>query len=288
MTTTLTALAFLVAATAAARSTWSPCGLSMLSSITPFGETGRGHRYAGTCTWFVIGATMGGVALGGVAAGLAALVGSAGATATDVGVVALAAVVVAALSDAGVAGARLPVHHRQVNERWLDAYRPWVYGSGFGLQIGCGVATYITTAAVYLTAVLAALTAHPFTALLVGAVFGLLRGLAVTLTRRLQTPAALLAFHRRFAEVRPWADRAVLASLAISGIVLAVHLGPAIAGVALVAVAGTVVAVRLVAQPPSAASVDVADTASSSEHPLAPPVAAGGGTGSGRLSRQRR
>ena len=33
----------------------------------------------------------------------------------------------------------LPVHHRQVNERWLDQFRPWVYGAGFGWQIGDGV-----------------------------------------------------------------------------------------------------------------------------------------------------
>ena len=41
------------AVAAAARSTWSPCGLSMLSSITPFGEHGRRHRYAVTATWYL-------------------------------------------------------------------------------------------------------------------------------------------------------------------------------------------------------------------------------------------
>ena len=47
-------------AAAAARSTWSPCGLSMLSSITPFGEHGRRHRYAVTATWYLVGAVAGG------------------------------------------------------------------------------------------------------------------------------------------------------------------------------------------------------------------------------------
>ena len=56
---------------------------------------------------------------------------------------------------------RLPIHRRQVNERWLDQYRPWVYGAGFGWQIGTGLSTYITTAAVYLMVVLGALTAGP-------------------------------------------------------------------------------------------------------------------------------
>ena len=90
------------------------------------------------------------------------------------------------------AGCGFPVHHRQVNERWLDQYRPWVYGAGFGWQIGTGLATYITTAAVYLMVVLGALTGRPAAALAVGTGFGLVRGLAVLLTRNLTDPAALL------------------------------------------------------------------------------------------------
>jgi hypothetical protein len=297
VTTTLTVLALLVAVTAATRSTWSPCGVSMLSTITPFGERGRGHRYAATCAWFVVGATAGGLALGALSAGLAALVGVAGASTVTVGVVALVATLVAMVSDTGMATARLPVHSRQVNERWLDAYRPWVYGAGFGFQIGCGLATYITTAAVYLTVVLAALTASPVAALAVGTAFGVVRGLAVTLTRHVTTPAALLAFHQRFAALRPWADRTVLASLTASAVVLAVALGPVPVTAVLLAVAcGTVIVrlvVRVVAQPPSVASVAsvdaVADTTSSTPVPSAPtPATSDAGSGSGRLSRQRR
>ena len=101
------------------------------------------------------------------------------------------------------AGVRLPTHRRQVNERWLDRYRPWVYGAGFGWQIGCGLATYITTAAVYLMIVLGALTGTPMVALAVGTGFGVIRGLAVLLTRHVTGPAELRSFHRRFAELGP-------------------------------------------------------------------------------------
>jgi hypothetical protein len=45
---------------------------------------------------------------------------------------------------------------------------------------------------------LGALSAKPWAALGVGALFGLARGLAVLLGARLSTPAALLAFHQRF------------------------------------------------------------------------------------------
>ena len=48
-------------------------------------------------------------------------------------------------AHARIGGFRLPVHYRQVNERWLDQFRPWVYGAGFGWQIGAGLATYIKT-----------------------------------------------------------------------------------------------------------------------------------------------
>src|ERR1044071_9362159 len=57
----LVLLALIVAVAAATRSTWSPCGLSMLSTITPMAEQSRGHRYGVTATWFILGAGLGGL-----------------------------------------------------------------------------------------------------------------------------------------------------------------------------------------------------------------------------------
>jgi len=210
VTTCLAVLAGVVATTAALRSTWSPCGLSMLSTITPFSERGKGHTYRTTASWFVAGATAGGASLGLVMAGLAVAVKALHPSGTTVGGLILVAALVAAGSDSGVAGVRLPFHRRQVNERWLDRYRPWVYGAGFGWQIGCGLATYITSAAVYLMIMIGALTGNAVVALAVGTGFGLLRGMAVLLTRRLTDPPALRAFHRRFFELGPTAGRVVV------------------------------------------------------------------------------
>jgi hypothetical protein len=210
MTLLVALLALAVAGVAAVRSTWSPCGLSMLSTITPFGERSRGHHYRTTAAWFVVGATVGGATLGTLAAALAAAVGQAHLSSDVVGTTALAATAVAALSDTGVVGVRVPIHRRQVNERWLDHYRAWVYGAGFGWQIGTGVATYVTSAAVYLTVVLATLTGSPVVALAVGTGFGFVRGLAVLLTRNLAGPTDLLAFHRRFAAAGPRAGHLVV------------------------------------------------------------------------------
>ncbi len=194
----LTVAAVVVAVAAAARSTWSPCGVSMLATVTPLAERGRGHRYRSTAAWFIAGGTAGGATLGLVMAALALGVRAAAPSTVALAAVACAVAVVAAASDTRLGGFRLPFHSRQVNERWLDQFRPWVYGAGFGWQIGAGLVTYIKTAALYLMIVLAALTASPATALAIGALFGLVRGLAVLLGRGIASPATLAEFHRRF------------------------------------------------------------------------------------------
>src|SRR6202030_1324598 len=97
---------------------------------------------------------LGGASLGVGMAALAAVIGAAGPSATVLAAVACGASLAAAAADAHLAGVRVPVHHRQVNERWLAQFRPWVYGAGFGWQIGAGVVTYIKSSAVYLMIVL--------------------------------------------------------------------------------------------------------------------------------------
>ncbi len=207
---TITALAGVAAIAAAARSTWSPCGVSMLSTITPVTEASRGRRYGVTVGWFLAGALLGGAVFGGVAAALA-LVGrllDLSSTAT-LGAAAVLALVAAAF-DARVGGLDLPGHGRQVNETWLTRFRSWVYGGGFGWQIGVGLATYIVTAGVYLTLLLAGLTASPATAAAIGVVFGLTRGLAIFLGAPLTTHERLAAFHRGFEAAREGSRRAMI------------------------------------------------------------------------------
>lgn len=187
----------------AARSTWSPCGLSMLATITPLAERGRGHRYGRSAAWFVAGGLVGGATLGAFAGALAAAVRAVDPSTASLAAVALAGAVVTFVAELGLGGFRLPVHHRQVNERWLDQFRPWVYAGGFGWQVGTGLATYIMTPALYLVILLSMLTAAPWVALTVGALFGLTRGLAVLLGRRITDPASLAQFHRRFHDAEP-------------------------------------------------------------------------------------
>ena len=204
----MTALLLLLATAAAARGVWSPCGLSMLSTITPIGERGRGHRYGTTAAWYAVGSTAGGLTLGALLAGPAALVpaGFAGAP------VVLVAALMAVASDLRIGGFQLPIHRRQVNERWLDVYRPWVYGAGFGWQVGSGFATYIMTAANHLLVVgLIAAGSVPL-AMATCLLFGFVRGVAVLLTRSATTPAALLAVHERVHRAGPAVRWTVIAA----------------------------------------------------------------------------
>ncbi len=211
MTACIILATLVVTAAAAVRSTWSPCGLSMLASITPLAELGRGHRFRSTAWWYVAGSALGGVTVGLCVAAATVGVDALSLSSRQVAVVALVASAIAVMSDTGVAGFHVPVHHRQVNERWLDTFRPWAYGAGFGWQIGTGLATYIMTAAVYLMLVLSALTGQPWVGVACGALFGLVRGLSVCLGRHITSTETLTEFHRHFFTWGPTARRITVA-----------------------------------------------------------------------------
>jgi len=241
MTELLTICAVVVAVVAGIRSTWSPCGLSMLSTITPMAERGRGHRWSATATWYLCGAVAGGATLGAVLAAGAAAIHALDPPPTTAAVILAVISLVAASSDAGLA--KLPIHHRQVNERWLDTYRPSVYATGFGWQIGAGVVTYIKTSAVYLLIALAALTARPLVALGVGVLFGLVRGGAVFASWRVTDSAALASFHRRFAELgRASRTAVVVTELGVALTLTGAAVSPAAPALVVIAVASILLA----------------------------------------------
>ncbi len=180
----------------------------MLSSIHPLGEEGRGQRYVITATAFVVGSILGG-ALTGSTVGLIGVL--AGAALAGVGVavgsvpVRLLLLMVAVVVVAMMVFRRgsLPGLARQVNENWLVEYRGWVYGLGFGLQLGAGVATYIRSGAVlvWLVAVVVVgsfgLPAGLVFSVGIGVAFGLIRGMSILATRSITSPEKLIAFHRR-------------------------------------------------------------------------------------------
>ncbi|HTZ45917.1 MAG TPA: hypothetical protein VMB79_18800 [Jatrophihabitans sp.] len=222
---------------AAARGTWSPCGLSMISAINPMSERSRGNRYWLTTLWFVAGAVLGGAGLGLAGAVLALVLRPlAGTPALLLGA---ACCLLALAADLRIGGLHLPLHPRQVNELWLMRYRRWLYAAGFGAQIGVGFATYIMTAATYLVVALAGLTGSPGQALGAGLLFGLVRGLAVLLSARCRTGDALRRLHARLHAADRLSLRVVMVVELLAGIGLAGAMAP-LAG-ALAAVAGCVI-----------------------------------------------
>lgn len=167
----------------------------MLASITPLGERGRQRSWWTTATAYAVGSVAGGATTG-------ALFGAAGLFVEPlvepaVGWLIVAGLVIAALFEMGWMPFALPTNARQVNEDWLDEYRGWVVGVGFGYQLGAAFFTIVTSASVYLTFLTALLTGSIWGGVAIGAVFGAARALPLLVVRNVTTPQALASVHRR-------------------------------------------------------------------------------------------
>jgi hypothetical protein len=190
----------------------------MLASITPLGERGRGSRWAITIVAFASAATVAGAALG-------ALLGAAGGTlsgaVSDEGRLAVLAVMLAAAAALDLRSRRVPGPRRQVNERWLDEYRGWVYGAGYGGQLGVGFTTVVMSSATYVAVGAAILSGRASEGALMMGCYGAIRGVTPLIGARVNTPAALLRLHRALGR---WADpvrqAALIALVASVGVAL--------------------------------------------------------------------
>lgn len=200
----------------------------MLASITPLGERSRRSRWGLTVTAYLLGSVLGGAGVGGAFGFVGSLIGRAWTPGPGGWLAGLALVCVAAAAfDLGVGGLRLPTVRRQVNENWLHAYRGWVYGLGFGIQLGAGVVTTVVTAAVYATFALALLSASPLVGTLLGATFGLVRAVPVLSARRVTNADRLRDAHRRS---QHWAPSAQRLTVSVQVLAAVAALGAAVRG----------------------------------------------------------
>ena len=183
----------------------------MLSSISPVGEASRRQRWWVTATAYTVASTIAGGLLGALAGAGGALLGI-GATAAWAVAMVIGALLVGAVVDAGWLPLPLPSWRRQVDERWLSTYRGWVYGVGYGAQLGAAFATIVPTAASYVMAVAAVLTGSWGAGATIGLVFGFVRALPLLLMAPVRSPAALRGVHRRLEGAAPGVHRATVAA----------------------------------------------------------------------------
>jgi hypothetical protein len=186
----------------------------MLSSISPLGERARDSRWWLTTTAYLAGSLAGGLAVGGLAAALGSLVPAGWRSSPAAHVLLAASLLVGLALDLRIGGVALPSWRRQVDEQWLTRYRGWVYGVGFGAQLGFGLVTIITSATTYAAVLLAAWSGHLGAGLAIGGAFGLARALPSLGLRRVTDRRAL---HRVFERVERWANPAeIVARVALA------------------------------------------------------------------------
>jgi hypothetical protein len=182
----------------------------MLASINPLGERTRNQRYPVTVVAYIVGSTAAGALLGVV-------LGFAGAPLAGP-VVALVAVGVLAtigmLFDARRLGSRVPGPRRQVDEDWLVSYRGWVYGAGFGAQLGFAFLTIVTASATWVAFACALFSGSALGGLLIGATFGLFRAVPILAAAHVRDAPALRALVRRLERLRP---RVAVTTTAVQG-----------------------------------------------------------------------
>jgi hypothetical protein len=188
----------------------------MLASISPLGERARQQRYAVTVVAYVVASTVAGSLLGGALGALGAPWAGTVAATVVVGVLAIAGL----LFDARAFGLRVPGPRRQVNEDWLATYRGWVYGIGYGAQLGLGVTTIVTASITWVAFACAAGAGSLAAGMLVGATFGAVRALPVLATARVHDPSALRATLARLERVRPRVTRVATVLQAVVAVVL--------------------------------------------------------------------
>ena len=190
----------------------------MLASITPLGERGRGQRWPVTVGSYALGATAAG-ALAGTALGAAGVWLGLGGRQTTARLLVLAGLLALGAALDGLH--RVPGPRRQVDERWLDAFRGWVYGLGFGAQMGIAYATVITSAATLCAGGAALLSGSATGGAAILGLYGLVRGLTPALTAGVRSPAQLFALHARLERWRAPVRRAAVAGLLVLAAVAA-------------------------------------------------------------------
>ncbi len=154
---------------------WSPCGFSMVETLSPAGYAGRRAVTVAACLTFTAGALAGGVLTFGGLALLGDALGAGGAAAAGV---AAAVALAAAIGEAR--GTRIaPQVRRQVPESWRRVLPVPLAAGLYGVLLGLGFTTFILTFAVWALAALSVALGEPALGVAIGLGFGIGRALPV-------------------------------------------------------------------------------------------------------------
>lgn len=178
--------------------------------------------FSRTAVAYVVGSVLSAVLVGAMLGGIGALLpDKVRASAPVLGGLAVL-LVVGLVLDVRSGGHGVPSWRRQVDREWIGRYRGWVTGLGFGLQLGLGFVTIITSTTTYAVLAAEVLTGRWWAGAVIGLTFGLVRALPLVLVRSVDTPQQL---HEVFARLDTWAapaDMLARASLGVSAAVVAV------------------------------------------------------------------
>jgi len=188
----------------------------MLASINPLGERMRNRRWGASFAWYLAGSVLGGLTMGALFGVLGvALFAWFDPSETVIGALVLGFGLVGIAFETHLFGLRLPTIIRQVDENWLGRYRSWVYAGGFGYQLGLGVVTVVTSATVYLTWILCALSGTLWGGIVIGVAFGFVRALPMLMVARVDSPGMLRERLRSFNAAAPLASRVALVTVVV-------------------------------------------------------------------------
>jgi hypothetical protein len=124
-------------------------------------------------------------------------------------------------------GHGVPSWRRQVDVGWLDEYRGWVMGLGFGAQLGFGLVTIITSTTTYAVVLLAAWSGALGVGLALGGTFGLVRALPSVLMAGVRDRDGL---HRALSRVERWAEPAQIVAMVSLAVAASAVVGTAAVG----------------------------------------------------------
>lgn len=189
----------------------------MLASIHPLGERARNNRWTITAGAFGLASVAAAAGFGGLLGWIGSLALSGGALSEMAGQISIGAILIGAgIADA--LGWPVPGPARQVNERWIGHYRGWVYGVGFGAQLGVGVTTHVVTWGTYAVVATALLAAEPLAGVVVMGGFGLGRSVSTLAAGWIDRPDRVTVWHRQMMRIAPTAHRISAAGLMVLGL----------------------------------------------------------------------